>query len=133
MFNFPPRGISRRVGSFSVTLENQLIFTPIFGESRPHTQLRVLAGTNIVSARSEGSIEGPQVKISGRVAQLQLAGHRFQNHLLNLHHPLQFCGWELLFDGFHIIQLFPPAFKRTFHLLIEADNSHANDTKRSSD
>ncbi len=38
MFNFPPRGISRRVGSFSVTLGNQLIFTADFRrESSAHT------------------------------------------------------------------------------------------------
>ena len=39
----------------------------------------------------------------GRFPPLQLAGHRLQNHFLNLHRPLHLRGWELLLDGFHIV------------------------------
>jgi hypothetical protein len=54
----------------------------------------------------------------GRLPPLQLAGHRFWNHFLYFHNPLHFCSQELLFDGFHITQLSPPA--------VEADISLAN-------
>jgi hypothetical protein len=43
----------------------------------------------------------------GRFPPLQPAGRRFQYHFLCLHHPLNFRGWDLLFLGFHTVQLFP--------------------------
>jgi len=39
---------------------------------------------------------------------LQFAGHRLQDHFLNLHHPLRFCGRNLFCDAFHIFR-FPTA------------------------
>src|SRR6476469_4242812 len=63
----------------------------------------------------------------GSFPPLQLPGRRLQNHFLCLHHPLHFGGWDLLFADFHSSQLSPAISKRTFHLLIEADISHATD------
>ena len=58
-------------------------------------------------------------------ATLQFPGSRLQNHFLCLHHPLHLGGWDLLLTVFHSSQLFLTARKRAFHLLIDADNSHA--------
>src|SRR6476620_1437821 len=66
----------------------------------------------------------------GSFPPLQLPGRRLQNHFLCLHHPLHFGGWDLLFADFHSSQLSPAISKRTFHLLIEADISHATDKTR---
>jgi hypothetical protein len=44
----------------------------------------------------------------GRFPPLQLSRGRLQYHFLCFHHPLHFCGWDLLFDGFHTDQLSPP-------------------------
>src|SRR6478672_3236033 len=67
----------------------------------------------------------------GSFPPLQLPGRRLQNHFLCLHHPLHFGGWDLLFADFHSSQLSPAISKRTFHLLIEADISHATDKRES--
>jgi hypothetical protein len=64
----------------------------------------------------------------GRFPPLQLARSRLQNYFLRFHHPLHFRGRNLLFAVFHSEQLFLTDFsKRTSHLLIDADNSHATD------
>ena len=65
----------------------------------------------------------------GRLPPLQAARHGFQNHFLHLHHPLHFRDRYLLVDCFHIYQRRPPlVLKRTNHVLIRPDRSHANNT-----